>query len=45
MNMNDVIARQIIRERVADRASARRPTHPKTAQLLRRLASRAEGTT
>ncbi len=45
MNMNDSIARQIIEERVANRASTRMPTHPRTAKLLRRLAAKAEGTT
>jgi hypothetical protein len=45
MNMNDQIARQIITERVAARAASRRPSHAKTAHMLRRLAARVEGTT
>jgi hypothetical protein len=45
MNLNEQIAKQIITERVATRSAMRRPTHPKTAGMLRRLAERMEGRT
>jgi hypothetical protein len=45
MNFNEQIAKQIITERVAARSATRRPTHPKTAGMLRRLAERMEGRT
>ena len=43
MNLNEHLAKQIIAERVATRSASRRPTHPKTAQMLRRLAERVGG--
>lgn len=45
MNVNELLARQIIHERVTVRSASRRPTHPKAARLLRRLADRVEGAT
>jgi hypothetical protein len=45
MNLNEQIARQIISERVALRSSLRRPTHPKAAVMLRRLADRIDRVT
>jgi len=45
MNLDDHLAREIIRERVAARKNLRRPTHPKAAGVLRRLAERMEGET
>jgi hypothetical protein len=45
MNINEQIAKQIITERVAARSGSRRPTHPKAAGMLRRLADRVEGGT
>lgn len=43
--LDDHLAREIIRERVAARKNLRRPTHPKAAGVLRRLAERMEGDT
>jgi hypothetical protein len=43
--LDDHVAREIIRERVAARKSLRRPTHPKAAGVLRRLAERLDGST
>jgi hypothetical protein len=45
MNFQEDIARQIISERVAVRKASRRPTHPRAAGMLRRLAERIEGST
>jgi hypothetical protein len=45
MNVNEHLAKQIITERVTARSAMRRPAHPKTAGLLRRLADRVEGGT
>jgi hypothetical protein len=45
MNLNEQIAKQIITERVAARRTTRRPRHPRTAGVLRRLAERMEGRT
>ncbi len=45
MNLNEHLAKQIITERVATRSASRRPSHPKAAQMLRRLAKRVEGET
>jgi hypothetical protein len=42
MNLNDQLAKEIIRERSTQRAAMRRPTHPRTARVLRRLAERLE---
>ena len=38
----DEIAREIIRERSQCRDPVARPTHPRTARMLRRLADRVE---
>ena len=43
MNFNDQVAREIIRERSQHKVPMQRPTHPRTARFLRRLAERAEG--
>jgi hypothetical protein len=43
MNMNDSLAREIIRERTNHRVATQRPTHPRAARMLRRLAQRLEG--
>lgn len=44
MNISDQVAREIVRERaVSGRYPTRRPTHPRTARLLRRLADRMDG--
>lgn len=45
MNLNEQIARQIISERVAVRSASRRPTHPRAAVMLRRLAERIDSVT
>jgi hypothetical protein len=45
MNLNEHLARQIVSERVATRSTSRRPSHPKAAGMLRRLAERLEGST
>jgi hypothetical protein len=42
MNLNDQLAKEIIRERSTHRTVTRRPTHPRTAKVLRRLADRLE---
>jgi hypothetical protein len=42
MNLNDQLAKEIIRERTTHRFVTRRPTHPRTAKVLRRLAERLE---
>jgi len=42
MNINDQLAKEIIRERSTRRETMRRPTHPRTAKVLRRLADRLE---
>jgi hypothetical protein len=42
MNMNDELAKEIIRERSSHRYATKRPTHPRTARVLRRLAERFE---
>jgi hypothetical protein len=43
MDMNDMLAREIIRERTAHRTHTQRPTHPRAARLLRRMAQRLDG--
>ncbi|CAA9378839.1 MAG: hypothetical protein AVDCRST_MAG21-1653 [uncultured Nocardioidaceae bacterium] len=43
MYFNDQLVREIIRERSTRRFPTQRPTHPRTARLLRRLADRADG--
>jgi hypothetical protein len=43
MTLTDQVAREIIRERSERRVPTQRPTHPRTARMLRRLADRAEG--
>ena len=43
MNFNDQVAREIIRERSQRRVATARPTHPRAARVLRRLADRVEG--
>ena len=43
MQYHNQIAREIIRERSRPRVAVARPTHPRTARMLRRLADRAEG--
>ena len=43
MQYQDQIAREIIRERARSREAMARPTHPRTARMLRRLADRVEG--
>jgi len=43
MNYNDDIAREIVRERSQRRVATQRPTHPRAARMLRRLADRVEG--
>jgi hypothetical protein len=42
MNINDQLAKEIIRERSTRRETTLRPTHPRTAKVLRRLAERLE---
>jgi hypothetical protein len=42
MNLNDQLAKEIIRERSTHRFVTRRPTHPRTAKVLRLLAERLE---
>jgi hypothetical protein len=42
MQYLDQIAREIIRERSQRRVAVARPTHPRTARMLRRLADRVE---
>jgi hypothetical protein len=42
MNLNDQLAKEIIRERSTHRYVTRRPTHPRAARVLRRLAERFE---
>jgi hypothetical protein len=44
MNLNDQLAKEIIRERSTREVVTRRPTHPRTAKVLRRLADRLEQT-
>jgi hypothetical protein len=43
MQYHDQIAREIIRERSQSRDAMARPTHPRAARMLRRLADRVEG--
>jgi hypothetical protein len=43
MNLNDQVAREIIRERSTRRFATQRPAHPRAARMLRRLADRVEG--
>lgn len=43
MDMNETLARQIIRERTDHRIPTQRPAHPRTARLLRRMANRLDG--
>ena len=45
MNISDQVAREIVRERATTmrRYPTCRPTHPRTARLLRRLADRMDG--
>jgi hypothetical protein len=42
MNLNDQLAKEIIRERSTRPYVTRRPTHPRTARVLRQLAERLE---
>ena len=42
MNLNHDLAREIVRERSLPRTATRRPTHPRAARALRRLAERME---
>jgi hypothetical protein len=44
MNINDQLAKEIIRERSTRQFVTQRPTHPRTARVLRRLAERLEQT-
>lgn len=44
MNLNDELAKEIIRERSAHRVPTQRPTHPRAARMLRRLAERLDET-
>lgn len=44
MNMNDQLAQELIRERTSHRTATQKPTHPRTATMLRRLANRLDGT-
>ncbi len=44
MNLNDQLAKDVIRERTVHRFPTRRPTHPRTARALRRLAQRLDQT-
>ncbi len=43
MNLNDDLAREIIRERTQRKHPTMRPSHPRTARMLRRLAERLDG--
>ena len=40
MSLNEHIAKEIIRERSTHRMPTQRPTHPRTAKVLRRIADR-----
>jgi hypothetical protein len=42
MNLNDQLAKEIIRERSSRPYLTRRPTHPRAARMLRQLAERLE---
>ncbi|MGI8578904.1 MAG: hypothetical protein ACR2KG_13545 [Nocardioidaceae bacterium] len=42
MNITDQVANEVIRERTSRRVATQRPTHPRTARILRRLANRLE---
>ncbi len=43
MNYNDEqLTKEIIRERSQHRVATQRPTHPRTARMLRRLAERMD---
>ncbi len=42
MNFNDQVAREIIKERTQSKAATRRPSHPRAARILRRLADRVD---
>ncbi|MEJ7774400.1 MAG: hypothetical protein WKF72_06270 [Nocardioidaceae bacterium] len=44
MNLNDQLAKDLIRERTAHRFPTRRPSHPRAARALRRLAQRLDQT-
>ncbi|MEJ7741898.1 MAG: hypothetical protein WKF73_04715 [Nocardioidaceae bacterium] len=44
MNMNDQLARELIRERTSHRFPTQRPSHPAAARALRRLAKRLDST-
>jgi hypothetical protein len=44
MNLNDQIAKEIIRERSTHLHHVQKPSHPRTARVLRRLAERFEST-
>ncbi len=44
MNMNDQLAKELIRERTSHRVPTMRPSHPRTARTLRRLAARLDNT-
>jgi hypothetical protein len=43
MSINEHLAKEIIRERSAQRRSLQRPTHPRAAKVLRRIADRFDG--
>jgi hypothetical protein len=43
MDMKDTLAREIIRERTDHRFPTQRPSHPRAARLLRRMAQRMDG--
>ncbi len=44
MNMNDQLAKELIRERTSHRVATKRPTYPHAARALRRLAQRLDNT-
>lgn len=45
MSLNEYLAKEIIRERSTHRFPTQRPTHPRTARVLRRIADRFGGPT
>lgn len=42
MSLNEQLAREIVRERSTHRFPTQRPTHPRTAKVLRRIADRLD---
>lgn len=44
MNLNDQLAKDIIRERTSSQQHLKRPSHPRAARVLRRLAERFDQT-